>query len=180
MAMKLTIDNWRWAGVPFYLRTGKALAARHSEILIQFKQAPLTLFHGTPVECLTSNDLTLNIQPEEGVSLRFGAKVPGPAMRIGDVEMRFNYGDYFHAAPSNGYETLLYDCMIGDASLFQRADTIEAAWAIIQPGLDTWAEDRVNGLPLYAAGSEGPAEADELIQRDGRNWRPIKARAGRG
>ena len=178
VAMKLTIDNWRWAGVPFYLRTGKALAGRHSEILIQFKQAPLTLFHGTPVECLTSNDLTLNIQPEEGVSLRFGAKVPGPAMRIGDVEMRFNYGDYFHATPSNGYETLLYDCMIGDASLFQRADTIEAAWAIIQPGLDTWAEDRVNGLPLYAAGSEGPAEADELIQRDGRKWRPIKARAG--
>ena len=179
VAMKLTIDNWRWAGVPFYLRTGKALGAKRSEILIQFKQAPLTLFHGTPVECLTPNDLALNIQPEEGVSLRFGAKVPGPVMQIGDVEMRFNYGDHFQAAPSNGYETLLYDCMMGDASLFQRADTIESAWAIIQPVLDLWAEDRVNALPQYAAGTEGPAEADALIERDGRKWRTIKARGGR-
>jgi glucose-6-phosphate 1-dehydrogenase len=179
IAMKLTIDNWRWAGVPFYLRTGKALAAKHSEIVIQFKQAPLTLFHGTPVECLTPNDLTLNIQPEEGVALRFGAKVPGPAMRIGDVEMRFKYGDYFHAAPSNGYETLLYDCMIGDASLFQRADTIEAGWAILQPVLDSWSENPVNALPLYNAASQGPAEADALLGRDGRNWRAIEAQAGR-
>jgi glucose-6-phosphate 1-dehydrogenase len=179
VAMKLTIENWRWAGVPFYLRTGKRLAARHSEILIQFKQAPLTLFHGTPVECLTPNDLTMNIQPDEGVSLRFGAKVPGPIMRMGDVEMKFDYSDYFHATPSNGYETLLYDCMIGDASLFQRADTIEAAWGIIQPILDAWTEERVNALPLYPAGSEGPAEADALIGRDGRKWRPIKPRAAR-
>jgi glucose-6-phosphate 1-dehydrogenase len=180
VAMKLTIENWRWAGVPFYLRTGKRLAAKHSEILIRFKQAPLTLFQGTPVECLTPNDLTMNIQPEEGVSLRFGAKVPGPIMRMGDVEMKFDYGDYFHAAPSNGYETLLYDCMMGDASLFQRADTIESAWKIIQPILDAWTEERVNALPLYPASSEGPAEADALIQRDGRKWRPIKAKAGRG
>ncbi|HXJ02278.1 MAG TPA: glucose-6-phosphate dehydrogenase [Micropepsaceae bacterium] len=179
VAMKLTVDNWRWAGVPFYLRTGKALATKRSEIVIQFKQAPLTLFQGTPVECLTSNDLALNIQPEEGVSLRFGAKVPGPAMRIGDVEMRFNYGDYFHVAPNNGYETLLYDCMMGDASLFQRADTIEAGWGIIQPVLDFWAEERVNALPQYPAGSEGPAEADALIERDGRKWRPVAPRAGR-
>jgi len=175
VAMKLTIDNWRWAGVPFYLRTGKMLAAKRTEIVIQFKQAPLTLFHGTPVECLTPNDLTLKIQPEEGVVLRFGAKVPGPAMRIGDVQMRFKYGDYFQAAPSNGYETLLYDCMMGDASLFQRADTIEAGWAIVQPVLDSWSENRVNALPTYAAGSEGPAEADRLIERDGRKWRPIAA-----
>jgi glucose-6-phosphate 1-dehydrogenase len=173
VAMKLIIDNWRWAGVPFYLRTGKALAAKHSQIVIHFKQAPLTIFHGTPVERLTPNDLTLDIQPDEGVSLRFGAKIPGMTMHIGDVEMKFRYSDYFQASANNGYETLLYDCMIGDASLFQRADNIEAAWGIIQPVLDAWREDRVNRLPLYAAGSAGPAEADALIQRDGRNWRPI-------
>jgi len=173
VAMKLSIDNWRWAGVPFYLRTGKSLGARKSEIVIQFKKAPLTLFQGTPVDRLTPNDLTLNIQPQEGVCLRFGAKIPGPTMRIGDVQMRFKYGDYFQAAASNGYETLLYDCMMGDASLFQRADNIEAAWRIIQPVLDAWSEDRVNRLPLYPAGSEGPAEADALIRRDGRNWRPV-------
>jgi glucose-6-phosphate 1-dehydrogenase len=179
VAMKLTIDNWRWAGVPFYLRTGKALGGKRSQIVIQFKQAPLTLFHGTPVECLTDNDLALNIQPEEGASLRFGAKVPGPAMRIADVEMRFNYGDYFHAVPSNGYETLLYDCMMGDASLFQRADTIELAWAIIQPVLDLWADDRVNRLPQYGAGSDGPAESNALIERNGRRWRPVQPKMTR-
>ena len=177
VAMKLRIENWRWAGVPFYLRTGKALTARRSEIVIQFRQAPLTLFRDTPVEGLIPNDLTLNIQPDEGVGLRFGAKIPGPAVRIGDVEMKFRYADYFHAQPSTGYETLLYDCMIGDASLFQRADNIEAAWALIQPVLDLWAEERTNALPLYPAGSQGPAEADALIQRDGRSWRPIRPRS---
>jgi glucose-6-phosphate 1-dehydrogenase len=180
VAMKLIIDNWRWAGVPFYLRTGKALAAKQSKIVIRFKQAPLTLFHGTPVECLTPNDLILNIQPEEAVALRFGAKVPGPSMRIADVEMRFEYADYFKTAPSNGYETLLYDCMIGDANLFQRADTIEAGWAILQAVLDVSAEDRGTDLPNYAAGSQGPQEADALIERDGHNWRAIEAQARRG
>ena len=173
VAMKLAIENWRWAGVPFYLRTGKALAAKCSEIVIQFKQAPLTLFRGTPAERLVPNDLTVNIQPHEGICLRFGAKIPGPVMRIGDVEMTFNYADYFQAEPSNGYETLLYDCMIGDASLFQRADNIEAGWSIVQPILDAWAADRINQIPIYPAGSEGPAEADALIERDGRHWRPI-------
>jgi glucose-6-phosphate 1-dehydrogenase len=180
VAMKLTIDNWRWAGVPFYLRTGKSLAARKSEIIIQFKQAPLTLFHDTPVDRLTPNDLTLNIQPQEGICLRFGAKIPGPTMRLGDVEMTFNYGDYFQAAANNGYETLLYDCMMGDASLFQRADNIETAWRIIQPVQDAWAEDRVNALPVYPAGSEGPAEADALIRHDRRSWRPIADRKDPG
>jgi glucose-6-phosphate 1-dehydrogenase len=173
VAMKLAIENWRWAGVPFYLRTGKGLAEKTSQIVIQFKQAPLTLFHGTPMHRLTPNDLTLNIQPDEGVSLRFGAKIPGPEMRIGDVEMTFKYEDYFHALPSTGYETLLYDCMTGDASLFQRADNIEAAWSILQPVIDAWGQERSNRLPLYKAGSEGPAEADTLIERDGRHWRPI-------
>ena len=173
IAMKLTIENWRWAGVPFYLRTGKALTAKCSEIIIQFKHAPLTLFHDTPVDRLAPNDLTLNIQPHEGIRLRFGAKIPGPAMRIGDVQMTFNYADYFKAGPSNGYETLLYDCMIGDASLFQRADNIEAGWTIVQPILDAWAADRNNQIPIYPAGSGGPAEADALIERDARHWRPI-------
>src|SRR5262249_54894717 len=127
----------------------------------------------TPVSHLTPNDLTLGIQPNEGVSLRFGAKIPGPAVKIGDVEMKFKYEDYFQVACSNGYETLLHDCMMGDASLFQRADTIESSWAIVQPVLDLWAQERPNRLPIYAAGSEGPEEAGALMQRDGRNWRRI-------
>ena len=141
VALKLVIDNWRWAGVPFYLRTGKALAARRSEIVIQFKQAPFALFRDTPVERLTPNDLILHIQPEEGMTLRFGAKIPGPSVQMDGVEMKFNYKDYFKAAPSTGYETLIYDCMIGDATLFQRADNIEAGWRVVQPVLDAWAED---------------------------------------
>jgi glucose-6-phosphate 1-dehydrogenase len=173
LALKLMIDNWRWAGVPFYLRTGKALAQRQTEIVIQFKQAPLALFRDTPIERLTPNDLVMHIQPQEGVTLRFEAKVPGPHVRTAGVEMRFNYEDYFKAAPSTGYETLIYDCMIGDPTLFQRADNIEAGWRVVQPVLDAWARERVRDLPIYPAGSEGPTEADLLIKRDGRQWRPI-------
>jgi glucose-6-phosphate 1-dehydrogenase len=175
VALRLMIDNWRWAGVPFYLRTGKALAARKSEVIVRFKQAPLTLFQNTSVDRLTNNDLTLMIQPDEGVSLRFGAKIPGPDVRIGDVQMRFKYSEYFRADTTTGYETLLYDCMIGDASLFQRADTIESAWRIIQPILDEWKGNRSDPLPLYPAGSEGPDEADIMIGRNGRRWRPLIA-----
>jgi glucose-6-phosphate 1-dehydrogenase len=173
VALKLAIDNWRWAGVPFYVRTGKALAARRTEVAIQFKQAPLALFRDTPVERLASNDLILHIQPEESVTLRFSAKVPGPSLRMDGVEMKFNYRDRFNIAPSTGYETLLYDCMIGDASLFQRADNIEAGWRMVQPVLDAWAEDRAVELPTYPAGSAGPADADALLARDGRRWQPI-------
>jgi glucose-6-phosphate 1-dehydrogenase len=113
------------------------------------------------------------IQPDEGASLRFGAKVPGPVMRIGDVEMKFNYCQYFKAEAQTGYETLLYDCMIGDASLFQRADNIESAWRIIQPILDDWNEHHREALPLYSAGSQGPDESNQLIGRDGHEWRPL-------
>jgi glucose-6-phosphate 1-dehydrogenase len=173
VALRFRIENWRWAGVPFYLRTGKALAAKKSEVVVRFKQAPLTLFQDTPVERLTPNDLTLMIQPDEGVSLRFGAKVPGPVMRIGDVEMKFNYGHYFKVESQTGYETLLYDCMIGDASLFQRADNIESAWRIIQPILDDWSARHNEALPLYSAGSEGPEEANALIESDGHKWRAL-------
>jgi len=173
VAMKLKIDNWRWAGVPFYIRTGKALARRHTEIAIQFKQAPFSLFRDTEVSRLSSNSLVLHIQPEEGMTLRFNAKKPGPTVAMGAVEMKFNYGDYFSAQPSTGYETLIYDCMKGDASLFQRADSIEAGWEIVQPILDAWAKAGKVRLPTYEAGSNGPTEAANLLERDGRRWRPI-------
>ena len=174
VAMKLMIDNWRWAGVPIYLRTGKSLARRHTEVAIQFKQAPLALFRDTPVERLTPNDLVLHIQPEEGVTLRFSAKVPGPSIRMDGVAMKFNYRERFQAAPSTGYETLLYDCMTGDASLFQRADNIEAGWRVVQPVLDAWADQRAPALTTYAAGSSGPADADALLARDHRRWRALE------
>ena len=169
-AMKLLIDNWRWAGVPFYLRTGKALARRRTEVAIQFKQAPLALFRGTTVDHMTRNTLVLHIQPEEGVTLRFSAKTPGPTLNMDGVAMRFNYQDYFKASPSTGYETLIYDCMSGDASLYQSALNIEDGWRVVQPVLEAWAADR--RLPaLYEAGSEGPDAAAELLMREGRRWR---------
>ncbi|HWF96062.1 MAG TPA: glucose-6-phosphate dehydrogenase [Xanthobacteraceae bacterium] len=178
VALKLKMDNWRWAGVPIYLRTGKALAKRRSEIVIQFKQAPLALFRDTPVERLTRNDLVLHIQPEEGVTLRFGAKVPGPEMQMGGVEMKFDYHDYFQAQPRTGYETLIYDCMNGDATLFKRADDIETGWRIVQPVLDAWQAEAGTEPPIYPAGSSGPQEADALLARDGRHWRSLDASAG--
>jgi len=173
VALKLTIDSWRWAEVPFYLRTGKALAARRTEIAIQFNQAPFALFRDTPVERMTPNDLVLKIQPEEGMTLRFSAKIPGPSVNMDGVEMKFNYKDHFKSAPNTGYETLIYDCMIGDATLFQRADNIEAGWRVVQPVIEAWASDGTKQLPIYPAGSSGPSEADALLMRDGRRWRPI-------
>jgi glucose-6-phosphate 1-dehydrogenase len=173
VALKLMIDNWRWAGVPFYLRTGKALKSRRTEVAIKFKQAPFTMFRDTPVDRLAQNFLIISIQPDECIGLQFNAKVPGPAIAISGVGMTFKYQDYFDVAPSTGYETLIYDCMIGDAILFQRADGIEAGWRVVQPFLDAWQEAGPNGLALYKAGSEGPAEADQLLARDGRRWRSI-------
>jgi glucose-6-phosphate 1-dehydrogenase len=179
VALKLKMDNWRWAGVPIYLRTGKALTKRRSEIVIQFKQAPFALFRDTPVERLTQNDLVLHIQPEEGVTLRFGAKIPGPEMHLGGVEMKFDYQDYFKVAPSTGYETLIYDCMNGDATLFKRADDIETGWRIVQPVLDAWAAGQGTEPAIYPAGSSGPQEADALLTRDGRHWRPLADAGGK-
>jgi glucose-6-phosphate 1-dehydrogenase len=173
VALKLMIDNWRWAGVPFYLRTGKALARRRTEVVIQFKRVPFALFRDTSVDRLSPNDLVLHIQPEEKVTLQFSAKIPGPRVCIGDVEMKFDYRDYFKVAPSTGYETLIYDCMIGDPTLFKRADDIEAGWRVVQPILDAWSEDRATELPIYPAGSAGPSDADALITRDGRRWRAL-------
>jgi glucose-6-phosphate 1-dehydrogenase len=173
VALKLMIDNWRWAGVPFYLRTGKALKARRTEVAIEFKQAPFAMFRNTPVDQLAQNFLVMSIQPDECIGLQFNAKVPGPAVTISGVNMAFHYRDFFESGPSSGYETLIYDCMIGDAILFQRADGIEAGWRAVQPFLDAWRDAGSEGLAVYKAGSEGPAEADMLLTRDGRRWRPI-------
>ncbi len=171
VAMKLRIDNWRWADVPFYLRTGKRMAARHTQIVIQFRRAPFMLFRDTPVENLMPNQLVLHIQPEEGISLRFAAKVPGPTMRLGAVDMNFEYADYFGKQPSTGYERLLHDCMIGDQTLFQRADMVEAGWCVVSPLLDVWSALPPRYFPNYAAGLWGPKDADELLERDNRHWR---------
>ena len=177
VALKLLIDNWRWADVPFYLRTGKRLPRRVTEIAIQFKCAPLMLFRETAVACVNPNLLVLHIQPEEGISLRFEAKVPGAVMRLGAVNMDFHYGDYFGNTPSTGYERLLRDCMIGDSTLFRRADMVEHAWATVMPILEAWQRKPCPDIPMYAAGKAGPKEADELMERDGRMWRAIAASA---
>jgi glucose-6-phosphate 1-dehydrogenase len=174
VAMKLQIDNWRWADVPFYLRTGKRMPGRSTNIVIQFRRAPFVLFRDTPVENLMPNQLVLNIQPEEGISLRFAAKVPGPAMRLGAVDMNFEYSDYFGSQPSTGYERLLHDCMIGDATLFQRADMVEAGWCVVSPVLDVWKALPPRNFPNYAAGTWGPKEAEDLLERDGRHWRDFE------
>ncbi len=173
VAMKLAIDNWRWADVPFYIRTGKRLANRVTEVAIQFRRAPFVLFRDTPVENLTPNLLVLHIQPNEGISLRFGAKIPGIQVDVGAVNMDFRYQDYFGNEPSTGYERLLYDCMTGDATLFQRADMVEAGWRVVQPLLDVWKALPPRNFPNYKSGSWGPKEADDLMTRDHRQWRTI-------
>jgi glucose-6-phosphate 1-dehydrogenase len=173
VALKLTIDNWRWAGVPFYLRTGKALGIKRTEVAIKFKQAPFAMFRDTPVDRLSQNYLVISIEPTEGITLQFNTKVPGPTISIDGVEMKFRYKDYFQAEPSTGYETLIYDCMIGDNILFQRADSVEAGWQAVQPFLDAWKKAGAKGLERYKAGSEGPADAEELLRRDGRSWRKL-------
>lgn len=172
VALRLKIDNFRWAGVPFYIRTGKRMAVRRTEIAIHFKQAPYAMFRDTPVERLTPNIMVLHIQPTEGITLNLSAKVPGPKLALGGVAMNFRYADYFHTPSSTGYETLLYDVMMGDATLFQRADMVEAGWAAVQPILDLW-ESGQAGVNPYKAGSHGPAAADRLLDRDGRHWLPL-------
>jgi len=172
-ALKLTIDNWRWAGVPFYLRTGKALGVKRTEVAIKFRQAPFAMFSCTPVESLAENYLVIGIEPTQGIMLQFNTKVPGPMIRTDGVQMKFNYKDYFQAEPATGYETLIYDCMIGDNILFQRADSVEAGWRAVQPFLDAWKKAGAKGLEPYAAGSEGPKAATDLMARDGHSWRKL-------
>jgi glucose-6-phosphate 1-dehydrogenase len=175
VALKLAIDNWRWAGVPFYLRTGKCLPARTTEIAVQFRCAPYALFNNTRVERLPANILTLRLQPDEGLSVSFSAKRPGSEIEIDGVAMDFAYRDYFEPPATVGYEPLIYDCLIGDATLFQRADTVEAAWRAVEGLIDRWGRDPTKDFPNYAAGSPGPEAADRLLARDGRAWGAIKA-----
>ncbi len=172
-AMKLSMDNWRWAGVPFYLRTGKRLPAQYTEVAIQFKRAPFVMFKDTEVEAIAPDHLVLRIQPNEGIQMSFGAKIPGPSMRVGTVNMDFNYADYFGNEPATGYETLIYDCMNGDATLFKHADTVEKGWEIVQSIMDVWSALPPRDFPNYAAGTWGPKAAGDLLKNDGRLWRRI-------
>jgi glucose-6-phosphate 1-dehydrogenase len=173
VALKLELDNWRWAGVPFYLRTGKRLPKRVTEIAIQFKCAPFELFRQERTQPIPSNFLVMHIQPDEGMTLNFTAKVPGPEIRFGNVQMNFEYADYFGHLPSTGYETLLYDCMKGDHTLFRRTDQVEYSWQTIMPILDVWSALPPHDFPNYVAGSWGPKAADELLNKDGRQWRRV-------
>ncbi|MFQ5682389.1 MAG: glucose-6-phosphate dehydrogenase [Candidatus Binatia bacterium] len=168
VGVKVLIDNWRWAGVPFYLRTGKRLPKRVTEIAIQFRRAPHMVFQGKDLD---SNWLVLNIQPDEGISLSFDAKLPGPEMRIKSVTMDFGYHTAFGVGSRSAYSTLVNDCMRGDATLFERADSVEAAWNLVDPILKAWQGGSPPQLPNYAAGSWGPEEAGKLLERDGRHWR---------
>jgi glucose-6-phosphate 1-dehydrogenase len=167
VAGKLLIDNWRWAGVPFYLRTGKRLAKRTTEIMIQFRCAPHMVFREKGIE---PNRLILNIQPDEGISVSFSAKRPGTEMNIGNVTMDFSYKEGFGDTSRSAYATLLNDCVRGDATLFDRGDSVEAAWALVDPILDVWSAARTATVPQYSAGSWGPKESDLLLERDGRQW----------
>jgi glucose-6-phosphate 1-dehydrogenase len=167
VAAQVLIDNWRWAGVPFYLRTGKRMAKRTTEIVIQFKRAPHIVFRERDVE---ANRLVLNIQPDEGISVSFGAKKPGPDMAIGNVTMNFSYREGFGDGARSAYSTLLGDCVRGDATLFDRGDSVEAAWALVDPILDVWSAAKTANVPQYPSGSWGPRESDVLLEREGRQW----------
>jgi glucose-6-phosphate 1-dehydrogenase len=170
VAMKLTVDNWRWAGVPFYIRTGKRLPKRVTEVALQFQRVPHLAFPVAESRELRPNALVLRIQPDEGVALRFGAKVPGQAFKVRDVLMDMSYGTAFLEEAPDAYERLLLDAMVGDPTLFIRSDEVDQAWRIVQPILTTWQERQVP-LAGYAAGTWGPRQADQLIERDGRQWR---------
>jgi glucose-6-phosphate 1-dehydrogenase len=167
VSMRVLIDNWRWAGVPFYLRTGKRLAKRSTEIMIQFRCAPHIVFRERQIE---PNRLVLNIQPDEGISVSFGAKRPGTEMSIGNVTMNFSYREGFGGTSRSAYATLLNDCLRGDATLFDRGDSVEAAWSLVEPILDVWSAAKTATVPFYPAGTWGPKESDQMLERDGRQW----------
>ena len=173
VALRLMIDNWRWAGVPFYLRTGKRMTSRRTECVVHFRQAPYAMFRDTPVDKLAKNTLILGIQPVEGLALTVSAKHPGPTMTLAPVDLAFKYSDVFKQEPNVGYETLIYDCLIGDNTLFQRADNIEAGWAAVDPALKN-----PPAVEMYAAGSPGPAGADALLAKDGNRWHSLDEGVG--
>jgi glucose-6-phosphate 1-dehydrogenase len=173
-AIRVGIENWRWAGVPFYLRAGKRLKQRVTEVTIVFKQPPLHLFKSNSSDDkIEPNIITMRIQPDEGISLRFGAKVPGPTTNLAQVNMSFSYADAFGKSSANGYERLLLDAMIGDATLFAHRDGVEATWALFTPILEEWAKVSSPTFPNYDAGSWGPDCADDLLKKDGRKWNKI-------
>ncbi len=166
VALRLLIDNWRWEGVPFYLRTGKCLPKDVWEIAIQAKQPPtIGPFRGL------ANQLVFNIMPDEGISLSFQARIPGGRMKLGSVDMSFRYADYFKKTQTTGYERLVYDAMCGNTLLFRRSDMVQTSWEVVQPILDVWSSEKPESFPNYAAGTWGPREAGELLRRDGREWR---------
>jgi glucose-6-phosphate 1-dehydrogenase len=169
-ALRLDVENWRWAGVPFYVRSGKRLARRDTRIVVQFKRPPLMLFRDAGVAEVEPNRLEIRIQPEEAIHISMKAKIPGPHIRLRDVQLAFSYADFGPLPLATGYERLIYDAMIGDATLFHRADMVEAAWRVATPVLDLWASLPARDFPNYAAGSHGPPAADELLARDGRRW----------
>jgi glucose-6-phosphate 1-dehydrogenase len=171
--LELSIDNWRWADVPFYLRSGKRLPKRVSEITIQFRRVPHLLFRGATDDSIEPNLLSLRIQPNEGISLRFSAKLPATTLQIRPVRMDFRYAESFGAEPPTAYETLLIDCMLGDQTLFNREDAVEISWELLTPILARWQRDGEKGLVFYEAGTWGPAEADALIERSGRHWQRL-------
>jgi glucose-6-phosphate 1-dehydrogenase len=168
--LKLKVENWRWAGVPFYVRSGKRLARRDTHIAIQFRAPPLLLFREAGLDRVEPNRLEIHIQPEESIRLRVKAKVPGPGIRLDDVRLGFSYQDFGPLPATTGYERLLYDAMIGDATLYHREDTVEAAWKIATPILDLWESLPARDFPNYAAGTMGPESAEALLGRDGRRW----------
>jgi glucose-6-phosphate 1-dehydrogenase len=168
--VKLFVDNWRWQDVPFYLRTGKRLPARVSEIFVQLQPVPHRSFPASASANWMPNRLVIRIQPEEDIQLRFQAKQPGPSLHLRPVHMRFSYKESFQAPTPEAYETLLLDVIRADATLFMRGDQVEAAWSVVQPILTDWSEHEPLDFPNYAAGSWGPEEADELMARDGRHW----------
>ena len=170
VALKLYVENWRWAEVPFYIRSGKRLAARTTEVIIGFRRAPLLLFGTETEQKIPPNRLVLHIQPEEGITLDIHAKRPGPKISISNVPLNFNYSEFGEATAATGYETLLYDCMIGETSLFHRYDSVDASWRIVNPILDVWQALPARDFPNYEAGSWGPKAADELLARDGHVW----------
>jgi glucose-6-phosphate 1-dehydrogenase len=170
VAAKLFVDNWRWADTPFYVRAGKRLARRETTIAIEFKRAPHPPFEETDEEGLRPNVLVCHIQPDEGVSLEFAAKVPGQGMTLRTVHMDFLYGGAFRTGIPEAYERLILDCLLGDATLFTRSDEVEEQWSLVDAIVSAWPRDRP-AFPNYAAGTWGPAAADELMRRDGREWR---------
>jgi glucose-6-phosphate 1-dehydrogenase len=178
-AVKFYISNWRWSGVPFYLRTGKRLGRDLTEIVIHLKRTPQALFARTPDDQMDPNIITLRIQPNEGITVTFGAKRPGFEMRTSTVQMDFCYQAAFGVESPAAYEMLLLDVMRGDATLFIRADEAEAQWRLMTPIEEAWANDGLRELPVYTAGTDGPSEADELLKRSGHKWRRLdESRAG--